>query len=355
MRKIICGDSAEVLKAYPDNYFDSVVTDPPYGIEFLGKSWDNDTGSLEIWEQAYRVLKPGGYLLAFSSARTYHRLATIVETAGFEIRDQMIWLYSEGFPKAHDVGKAYDKRITPQLDYLELFGLLETKGIIAANPWHGQKTALKPAHEPIVMARKPINTSVLDNVREFRTGALNIDGCRIPSEQLTYPAGGVNRLTFNQATPVKWDGTTAKGHPNGRYPHNVIGEVEGYQKFYYCPKASKAERNLGCDDLPSRPFETNKPYGGGQDARKASNAAGSKNNHPTVKPVDLMGYLVRLVTQKGGLVLDPFCGSGSTGMGCAQEGMDFVGIELDDKYCGIARLRIDATQAVQDALARVVA
>ena len=329
MRKIICGDSAEVLKAYPDNYFDSVVTDPPYGIEFLGKSWDKDTGSLEIWEQAYRVLKPGGFLLAFSAAKTYHRLATVVEDAGFEIRDQIMWVNSQGFPKAHDVGKAYDKRIAPHLEFLELYRLLETKEIIQANPWHGQKTALKPAHEPIVMAQKVLKTTVLDNVRKFRTGALNIDECRIPGEQLTYPAGGVNRLTFNQSEPDKWDGKLVEGHVNGRYPHNVVGEVEGYQKFFYCPKASKAEKQFGLNG-------------------SAGNTAGAKNDHPTVKPVDLMGYLVRLVTPNGGLVLDPFCGSGSTGMGCAQEGRDFVGIELVSDYCDIARLRIDASQAAKD-------
>ena len=288
MKKVICGNSAKVLKQYPDDHFDSVVTDPPYGIGFLGKAWDKDTGGLDVWKQTYRVLKPGGHLLAFSAARTYHRLATIVEAAGFEIRDQVIWAYSQGFPKAHDVGKAYDKRVAPHVEFLNRLRLLETKDIVEVNPYHGWKTSLKPGHEPIVMARKPFNESVLDNVLKNGTGALNIDRCRVPGEPLTYPSGGINRLTFNQSEPDRWEGGLVAGHADGRYPHNVIGEVEGHQKFFYCPKPSKAERNFGCEKLPSRPFVTNRPYGGGHGARKASNAAGSKNNHPTVKPVDLM-------------------------------------------------------------------
>jgi site-specific DNA-methyltransferase (adenine-specific) len=323
MENVICGDSANILEHYPDDHFDSVVTDPPYGIGFLGQAWDNDTGGLDVWKQAYRVLKPGGHLLAFSAPRTYHRLATTVEDAGFEIRDQVIWIFSQRFPKSHNVGKAYDKRIAPTVEFLSCVGLLETMEFVEANPYHGWQTSLKPGHEPIVLARKPFNSSVLDNVLQYETGAMNIDGCRVPGEPLTYPGGGIDRLTFNQGEPDKWDGSLVEGHAGGRYPHNVIGEVEGHQKFFYCPKASTAERNFG----------------------KASNAADSKNNHSTVKPVDLMAYLVRLVTPKGGLVLDPFCGSGSTGMGCVQEGMKFVGIELDASYSEIARRRIAAWQA----------
>ena len=344
----------DILKSYPDNHFDSIVTDPPYGIEFLGKDWDSNTGAVETWEQCFRVLKPGGHILAFSAARTYHNLATNIESVGFEIRDQLMWIYASGFPKAQDMGKAIDKR--------------EIK-----NNWHGWKTALKPAHEPIVMARKPFKGSCIDNVLEHSTGALNIDASR-----------------------VEWEQDEA-----GRFPSNVFGEIPDYQKYFYCPKVSRAERHTGFESVPQpEPFNnpdemkkhplwdpsigtnshrlmtkirehnkgsldhiaTGNNFGDGlatgvdimtkakgytqdgtlgrmKDAMHSSPTVG--NNHPTVKPVALMSYLVKLVTPEGGKVLDPFSGSGSTGMACVEHGFDYTGCELDPAYVEIATKRIN--------------
>ena len=323
---VINGNNIDILKQYPDNYFDSIVTDPPYGIEFLGKDWDKNTGSIETWKECLRVLKPGGYLLAFSAARTYHRLATNIEDVGFEIKDQLMWIYSSGFPKAQDIGKmiqkkqgknpyegkrikCFDNQIT-SVDGEHVIGkgncmfrcavckrelathISKQKPCerndcpdpwtISNNEWSGWKTALKPAHEPIVMARKPFKGTTVDNVLTYGTGALNIDESRITDE------------------------TNEK-----RFPSNVMGEIPEYQKYFYQPKVSKKERMDG-------------------------------NNHPTVKPVELMKYLIRLVTPKCGIVLDPFNGSGSTGMGAVELGMSYVGCELDPDYVEIAQKRIAA-------------
>lgn len=292
--QVIQGNNIEVLKTFPDNYFDSVVTDPPYGIDFLGKDWDSDTGSLETYQECLRVLKPGGYLLAFSAARTYHHLAMTVEQAGFEIRDQIMWIYSSGFPKSQDVGKQLNKR---NID----------------NDYNGWGTNLKPAHEPICMGRKPCIGSVINTVQQYKTGAINIDACRILIE--------------------------------GRFPSNVIGEIDGYQKFFYCPKVSRNERHIG-HEMPEPMFGKNvgayddngKRYAVELDKRTGNVG----NNHPTVKPVELMKYLVTLVTPKGGTVLDPFNGSGSTGMACVELGYNYVGIELDNSYVEISNKRIEA-------------
>lgn len=302
--QVINGNNIEVLKTFPDNHFDSIVTDPPYGIDFLGKDWDANTGALETYQECLRVLKPGGHILAFSAARTYHHLAITLEQAGFEIRDQIMWIYSSGFPKSQDVGKKLDK-----------------KNII--NDFLGWGNALKPAHEPICMARKPMKSSILQNVQDWGTGAINIDACRIdwePGEQEKdqawrekYYAKNTGGPTFSEDNIYeqrikKADVVDA---PIGRFPANVIGEIEGYQKFFYCPKVNRKER-------------------------------GEYNNHPTVKPVELMKYLVKLVTPKGGTVLDPFNGSGSTGMACVELGFNYVGIDLDNNYVDISVKRIEA-------------
>ena len=213
------GDNVETLKQYPDNYFDSIVTDPPYGIEFLGKDWDKNTGVMETWQECYRVLKPGGHILAFSAARTYHNLATNIELAGFEIRDQLMWLYGSGFPKAQDIGKSLDKR---ELE----------------NDWHGWKTALKPAHEPIVMARKPFKGSTIDNVLEHSVGAMNIDESRIPYADEKEKQ---KKLDLNKYAGKKYgdegvfEQKTSQGQSSelGRYPSNVLGEIPEYQNFFY--------------------------------------------------------------------------------------------------------------------------
>lgn len=315
--KIIQGDNRVALKTLVDNSIDAIVTDPPYGIDFLGKAWDANTGALETYQECLRVLKPGGHILAFSAARTYHHLAVTLEQAGFEIRDQIMWIYSSGFPKAQKV-----------------------------EGFEGWKNgALKPAHEPIALARKPTKLSIEKNMHLHGVGALNIDATRIPSETLTYPANGMNRLEFNQATPKKWTGET-KTNDQGRFPSNVIGEIlqEDYQKYFYCPKVSRKERHIGFDtrQIPTNP---NGMWDNGvqfQNQQAFSGNTEKGNNHPTVKPVELMKYLIKLITPPGGTVLDPFNGSGTTGMAAVELGYDYVGIELDPAYVKIAETRIAA-------------
>ena len=399
--KIHNGNNIDILKTYPDNYFDSIVTDPPYGIEFLGKDWDSNTGAVETWEQCYRVLKPGGYILAFSAARTYHNLATNIEGVGFEIRDQLMWLYSSGFPKAQDMGKAIDKRANKGQDQTiraeynggkhgpksvdlsmqgtrcpvckkdsnaryscdkgQECGMVYKAQTPEAQQWAGWKTALKPAHEPIVMARKPFKGSCVDNVLTHGVGALNIDATRIGAEEM--PIGA------HEQTPSLFDSNKKSAFASetntGRFPSNVIGEVTDYQKFFYCPKVSRAERSIGCDNLKQDTIDTVAGSEGGKNGQWYCNGCGKSyngyidhtkcgddkywkesapqgNNHPTVKPVELMKYLVKLVTPAGGKVLDPFTGSGSTGMACVELDHDFTGCELDADYVNIATNRITA-------------
>lgn len=320
------GDNVETLKTLADNSVDSIVTDPPYGIAFLGKDWDNNTGAIETWEECFRVLKPGGHILAFSAARTYHHLATNIEAVGFEIRDQLMWLYGSGFPKAHDMGKIIDKRAGPE-----------------AKQWSGWKTALKPAHEPIVMARKPFKGSCVDNVLEHGVGALNIDESRIPAtDKAKFPVG--NYTTDTTVGSIRAETRIADEHTDERFPSNVLGEVEDYQKYFYCPKVSRKERHVGFEQVKDDRLKIP-----GQDPRQRqigrldhipkANSAG--NNHPTVKPVELMKYLIKLVTPAGGKVLDPFNGSGSTGMAAVELGYEYIGCELDPEYVEIAKQRIE--------------
>ena len=378
------GDNAETLKQYPDNYFDSIVTDPPYGIAFLGKDWDNNTGAMETWEECYRVLKPGGHLLAFSAARTYHHLATNIEMAGFEIRDQLMWLYASGFPKAQDIGKAIDKREGKKDPN---YGSNKHSGIVTegegrkdyrcsvcnktigswvkdckeedcgqkynyqtdlAQQWSGWKTALKPAHEPIVMARKPFKGSAIDNVLEHGTGALNIDASRVKvaddelksfqKEWDRESRGKMEYLKLDGKDPDYVAGSVRDYVPEGRYPSNVLGEIPEYQKFFYCPKVSRAERHIGFSVKTNNTRPRGEAFGDSNllDENKVG------NNHPTVKPVELMKYLVRLITPPNGKVLDPFNGSGSTGMACVELDYEYVGCELDPDYVEIANNRISA-------------
>ena len=464
--KILCGDSLEVLKDFEDNYFDSVVTDPPYGLSFMGKKWDYDVPQVELWKEVYRVLKPGGHILSFVGSRTYHRMAVNIEDAGFEIRDMLGWLYGSGFPKSHNIGKAVDKldakelrikrkikftkwlkstgvtvndlnkelrknnlitekssgamhfldiKSQPAIPTLEMFNcfkhlipkppkeimnlILErtvesenfknrevvgkkTSGIGTAfgegewksgkaeevditipkteqaKQWEGWGTALKPAHEPIVMARKPFNTSVAENVLTHGTGGINIDECRVGTD------GGTKKIdTENCRESLGKYGDGLNGGKvqslnEGRFPANIIhdgseevleifpetgkatasfrGDRAGVNtpfggkdsfrghndngrsvaRFFYCAKASKAERNMG----------------------------DNKNHHPTVKPIKLMEYLVRLVTPKEGIVLEPFVGSGTTLIACKQQGFNYIGIEREQEYCDIAEARLKGVQ-----------
>ena len=447
--QILHGDNRETLKTIADNSIDAIVTDPPYGIDFLGKAWDANTGALETYQECLRVLKPGGHILAFSAARTYHHLAVTLEQAGFEIRDQIMWIYSSGFPKSQDVGrqlhkKAHGKpdkqrfskdlmikegdnyrhpdtdklyRILPDIngDRLEKshegdgYGYIFEEIITIDNDWSGWGTSLKPAHEPIALARKPIKLSIAKNCQTYGVGALNIDACRVPFEdENDQPSGGENgwsRVGFNE-TPVEkyadqkkkksdveiylnnkrgpmerakiadgenigmFDGGVgykaikrvvdpAVDLPTGRFPSNVIGEIADYQKYFYCPKVSRSERHTGfdLDTVPTNAFNDpgkvkdhplwDESIGTSvsrlQDKIRKMNPIG--NNHPTVKPIELMKYLIRLITPPGGTVLDPFNGSGSTGCAAVELGMTYIGCELDQRYVEIAEKRIEAWYA----------
>ena len=293
------------MSMYPDNHFDSIVCDPPYELGFMGKKWDSTgiANSVEMWREALRVLKPGGHLLAFGGSRTYHRMACAIEDAGFDIRDQIMWVYGQGFPKSHNL----------------------------SGQWDGWGTALKPAHEPICMARKPLIGTVAANVLAHGTGALNIDGCRVlTTENQSRPRGS---FPFSDdAWGIGRPDEVSQSHADGRWPANLIhdgsaevtalfpdksntpcapqyGDDGSAARFFYCAKTSKADRGEG-------------------------------NIHPTVKPTDLMRYLCRLVTPPGGVILDPFAGSGSTGKAATLDGFEFVGFELSAEYTKIANARM---------------
>lgn len=388
--RIIQGDNRLKLKDFPDNHFDSVVCDPPYGIDFLGKAWDANTGALETYQECLRVLKPGGHILAFSAARTYHHLAITLEQAGFEIRDQIMWIYSSGFPKSQDVGKSIDraagkkdpnydttnnngtagginlsftedhiggsrrcnkckKDVAAQYDCKDTeCGLKYNAQTEEGKKWLGWGTALKPAHEPICLARKPLKLSIQQNVQKWGTGALNIDATRIPATDLKEGTMGTtahdNYNAEKNADQGLREGEQLSWIPSdaGRFPSNVIGEIaDGYQKYFYCPKVSRRERHAGFD-LDVIPTDPSGKYDNGGYSANQETLKSAGNNHPTVKPVELMKYLIKLVTPANGTVLDPFCGSGSTGMAAVELGYAFVGIELDARYCQIASKRIAA-------------
>jgi DNA modification methylase len=487
------GDCLEVLRSMPDNSVDSVVTDPPYGLSFMGKHWDYDVPSVDIWSECLRVLKPGGHLLSFAGSRTYHRIACAIEDAGFEIRDQIMWIYGSGFPKSLDIGKAIDKeqhkilfslselqdklndrrremgltlkqinimlgapensglaahkfcdKTQPQYPTREQMTILDkelslngelwtlydkverevigqgkaglTAGSIAnfagskvfdltapatdeARQWQGFGTALKPAHEPICVARKPIEGTVAANVLKWGTGGINVDGCRVEFQDDTDKAESVNKnqhADYNSndgiRVPTKGiyhgDNRPPENYnpTQGRFPANVIhdgsdevldgfpdkcgalapvksgqkgfgGEIYGKyaqagddgatyyndglasaSRFFYCAKASKAERNMGREGLPMTEYKMHRRPDSDPDKVPMIN----QNYHPTVKPIALMRYLCRLVTPPNGIVLDPFLGSGTTAIAAVQEGFQYIGIEREAEYCEIARHRIDA-------------
>lgn len=440
VNEIICGDCLDVMRGWPDNCVDATVCDPPYELGFMGKAWDS-TGvaySVEVWAEVLRVLKPGGHLLAFGGTRTYHRMVCAIEDAGFEIRDQMQWIYGSGFPKSLDVGKAIDKVAgamrevvgTKQIYYpgdshygkesgfsratraaFARIGLPQSYGsgdidkrfattapaTDAAKQWDGWGTALKPAHEPICVARKPFKGTVAANVLEHGTGALNIDGCRVGANPgWSYPTGAggttfhgeVRRTAPEQSTqgrfpanvildeeagalldaqsgksvskmstcrggtspnPMSWGDERTDGH--AETGHSDSG---GASRFFYCAKASRKERNVGLEGLywdmrtkspaiidkaswlklRSLEDETLKATG------KRPRLVAQGNIHPTVKVIRLMAYLVRLVTPPGGIVLDPFVGSGTTCMAAKAGGFCYIGIECSWVYYRIAKRRV---------------
>ncbi len=370
--RLFQGDCLDVLKTFPDASIDAVVTDPPYGLAFMGKAWDAFQGNrayaawVETWaKECWRVLKPGGYLLAFSGTRTYHALAWGVEGAGFEIRDTIEWLYLSGFPKCMDVGKAFDKQAGAQREVVgsklgqpgyslkpndtddhgrmaygqyknaEVEVSITAPATDLAKQWDGWGTALKPAHEPIVMARKPLEGTVAANVERYGTGAVNVDGCRI--------AGYANtaRPQGKDIRGGQWSGSGGRselvtgGSDKGRFPANCITtDADAWFSPYFnvtpqalSKKASKRDRN---SDWLGNPIPVS-------------------NAHPTVKTVDLMAWLCRLVTPPNGLVLDPFMGSGTTGVAARQEGFGFIGIEREPEYFAIAEARIAPSGIQQEA------
>jgi site-specific DNA-methyltransferase (adenine-specific) len=343
---VLRGDCVEVMKTLPADSIDAIVTDPPYGIDFMGKEWDGFGTPLgfqtwtEQWAQeAFRVLKPGGHLLAFGGTRMYHRLASGVEGAGFEVRDMMSWLYGSGFPKSHNL-----------------------KG-----EWEGWGTALKPAQEPIVVARKPLIGTVAENVLAHGTGAINIGASRIGTDDTRGKASATALGVIND------DGWKPKpviaGSAFGRWPANILfdegaaaeldAQAPEVSRFFYVAKPSKKERNAGLEEMPDGWL------GDGASASPTSNrkcllcnkvkfaadhcvceepqwgeAGRQANTHPTVKPITLMGYLIKMVTPPGGVVLDPFLGSGSTACAAAANGFDWLGIERDEGYAHIAEARV---------------
>ena len=429
--KLLLGDCIDKLKELDDNSVDSIVTDPPYGLSFMGKKWDYDVPSQEIFEECLRVLKPGGYLLSFAGSRTYHRMAVRVEDAGFEIRDQIMWIYGSGFPKSMNIGIQVDKKLGNQREVVgeKVRGDVEkakengagyladpanrnntkqfgygTQTITKGNSeWEGWGTALKPAHEPIVMARKPLSEkTVVNNVLEWGTGGINIDESRISTDEVitNHSRGAESAISKGKYGDSKEQEThQTPSQTLGRFPANIIldkeagrildeqtgelstvgspkkidnsktsifgagvpgfqmyGDKGGASRFFYCPKTSKTDRNEGLDEFEDKYYaagnqakaelkrgnvEFNSNKGKGKDERHNHNQVGvSKNNHPTVKPTDLMLYLIRLITPKGGTTLDPFMGSGSTGKAAVRGGFDFVGIEREKEYMEIAEARI---------------
>ena len=383
MINLMQGDCLERMKELPDNSVDSIVTDPPYGLSFMGKHWDKGVPSAEIWAEALRVLKPGGHLLVFAGTRTQHRMAVNIEDAGFEIRDMIAWVYGSGFPKSLDVSKQIDKaagaerEISGAAVYADgrtknnsgtaksgYSGGLTAEGAgirmktdpatEAAKQWDGWGTALKPALEPITVARKPFKGTVAANVLEHGTGALNIDGCRVGTDLVTTfrPAA-----TGDGKVCGKFSGGASTSHI-GRWPANLIhdGSDEVVGLFPHTKsgtltpdmnvKPSSGWSGGSQADRVKTSFTANE----GSAARffycaKASKKdRGADNTHPTVKPTDLMRYLCRLVTPPNGIVVDPFMGSGSTGKAAVLDGFSFVGIELEPESFDIASERIRNAQ-----------
>jgi site-specific DNA-methyltransferase (adenine-specific) len=403
------GDCKKVLKSISDNSIDSIVTDPPYELGFMGKSWDASgiAYDVEMWQECLRVLKPGGHLLSFGGSRTYHRMACAIEDAGFQIRDQIMWVYGSGFPKSLNISKSIDKAAGVSVKVGKAFKVAgeygnrdlrdpETQGVsrdemrhfattAEAKEWDGWGTALKPAHEPIVLARKPLDGTVANNVLKHGVGGINIDGCRVGANGDNLDGGkkgGTDNEVFSKGLgessgrSMKLDGrfpanfihdgsdevltlfpnSTSKAggksgtnaNPMSWIDENKDRERGGHDdsgsaaRFFYCAKASKKDRNEGLDQFPEVSVGSLNMRTDSHAERNGETTAPAKNHHPTVKPTDLMRYLCRLITPPNGTVLDPFTGSGSTGKAAALEGFNFVGIEQSVEYLEIALARIKA-------------
>lgn len=418
---LFLGDCLAVMKGLPENSVDSIVTDPPYALVgnsrngssqpgdlntpygrsgpskkrgFMGKEWDGELPGIEIWREALRVAKPGAHLLAFGGSRTFHRLAVNIEDAGWEIRDTIMWVYGSGFPKSKNVALAIDKEAglpnkghriaTASRHHPD--GTFEPNGesipayegkTEESRPWSGWGTAMKPCFEPVIVARKPLDGTVAQNVLKHGTGGMNIDDCRVGTEKVTINTwddgakpfgGGAGHEYSSKQVEGRWPGNlihdgskevlklfpVVKSGKMGPWnernteesPHGIYGKfnkehplAETYgdsgsaARFFYCAKADSVERHEGVGH-PGNQFKH------GVTLQKVSETETKGNNHPTVKPVDLMKYLCRLVTPPGGIVLDPFMGSGSTGKAAAEEGFRFLGIERGEEEFQIAVGRV---------------
>lgn len=410
MINLLHGDCLEQMKTLDDNSVDSIVSDPPYGISFMAKKWDYDVPSVDVWNEAMRVLKPGGHALIACGTRTQHRMVVNIEDAGFEIRDVVSWIYGSGFPKSLNISKAIDKAAGAER---EVVGqgcqrkprammptgkglrttpderLITTPATDDAKQWDGWGTALKPACEFFTLCRKPLSEkTIAANVLKWGTGGINIDGCRVGTSGGETHKGGFGSGIYGDSKGVE----TGAKNTQGRFPANLIHDgsrevlelfpetksgkmkqkIEGGQfnvfgkqyprdvetigdqgsaaRFFYCPKASKKDRNEGCEA-----FEDKEVLLGHNQAAcpkltkdgKPNKTITNKNNHPTVKPTALMAYLCRLITPTGGVVLDPYMGSGSTGKAAVQEGFSFVGCELDEDYFDIATARVNNGQDLE--------
>jgi DNA modification methylase len=386
MQKIIFGDCLDKLKTLASNSVDAVVTDPPYGLSFMGKKWDYDVPSVEIWREVLRVLKPGGHVLSFCGTRTYHRMVVNMEDAGFEIRDQIQWIYGSGFPKSLNIGKAIDKaagitewkETTPNPAARPGNGKDESTSTGWAKPqrppkpvvetdlakqWEGWGTALKPANEPICLARKPLDGTVAANVERWGVGGLNIDGSRIEAQDIDKLQKNWDRIQSDKqgiaSTGIKAIDLRDRA-PSGRWPANVIFDEEAAAVL----DEQSGVLKQGVAGNNSRPFGDGQIFGTAKEfkpnnsttyacdkpsgasrffyvAKASKRERGQGNAHPTVKPIKLMEYLVKMITPPNGLVLDPFAGSGSTGVAAVGLGFDFIGIEREAAYVEIAEKRIE--------------
>lgn len=409
-------DCLEVLKEMSDNSIDSIVTDPPYGIKFMSKKWDIDCPSVEIWQECLRVLKPGGHLLSFSGTRMIDFIMGRIREAGFDVRDTITWLYATGFPKSHNISKGIDKLagaerevigksnrhggVSKKTDTISDFHRFKGAGDLITAPstdqakqWDGWGTALKPACEFIVMARKPLSEkTIVKNVLKHGTGGLNIDESKIFRDETDVSGwatsgskesenNSMSGKNYNRAPKLdaqgRWpanlildeeagalldeqSGELKSGKLNGsetskttkniygkfkERSFNTVGDKGGASRFFYCAKASKSERNkgLGGETKEKQGTRPNSKDETGKFPDHDPRTTGG-NNHPTVKPIKLMEYLCKLVTPPNGKILDPFMGSGTTGIAAKNTGFDFIGIEMTEEYFEIAKKRINQNQ-----------
>ena len=438
--QIYCEDCPIELKKLKDNSIDACVTDPPYGLTnetsgfhrgkanqftrtakggFMGKKWDGIgiEYNLDMWHEILRILKPGGHLLSFGGSRTYHRMACAIEDAGFEIRDQIMWVYGSGFPKSLNIGKAIDKiqgnerenlgisknGAGNKQDYLPSERTKSEAGVFGGDKkefeltkgnskWEGWGTALKPAHEPIVLARKPLSEKTITlNVLKWGVGGLAIDNCRVTHNEPVKTTNREQRKAGWNPDNCGFDSTQntqASASPQGRFPANLIhdgsqevldllpdtkstgginegklgkriygkfankiiganagglGDFGSAARFFYCAKASKKERDMGCEGLEKKAIDIQQPHNSKNLEERYSMK--SRNNHPTVKPIALMKYLITLISREGQIILDPFMGSGTTGIVCKLLKRDFIGIEMNEEYIKIAQKRIAGVYA----------